>query len=590
MGSLSARALYAPPVRLRQLSDRSSRFFRTLWILLFGLGFLADIGATVYVLRDTYEVQPVFARWGLDYDVEYDGRVLVGTMPDRSGKQQVDTRAQLIKLNGDAVDPSTSIAKLRDAIEAAPGPVLAIDLRKPDGTVVTLQQKPVQLHVDRSARQQRDLRLATRLTAALIACAALLACSLLLGLRRPTDPVAMLFAITFAAMAATIDPPLQMWMGLQLSLLNDVIAGAWFYLLLIALATFPDGIFVPRAYRWLIPLGVPLAIFLSLPAVDGSVQALIGVGSLLAILVGQGMRFRRAGGGIERQQIKWAGFGFVVGVLLLLGAFITVMFIPDNPAQQNPWVNLAALLLFSVGMAAIPLGLLIALTRYRLWEADTVITRSAAYAVVTIIVGIVWAATTDLAKLIVEQVVGRESQAGATAVSAIIAAGIFSPTQSVVLGWTRKRFGGPMDRVRGAAERLKSWGLTETPEEVATRALAIIDEAIHPAASAIVMDTATGRELLAARDAASADDSKLIERLVLADEESSVGTLLIGRRSDGNRYNRQELEAVQELIPHLADALRVARSRHSRESDLQQRLEEMAARLAQIEGGQPKPA
>jgi len=147
-----------------------------------------------------------------------------------------------------------------------------------------------------------------------------------------------------------------------------------------------------------------------------------------------------------------------------------------------------------------------------------------------------------------------------------------------------------MDRVRGAAERLKSWGLTETPEEVATRALAIIDEAIHPAASAIVMDTATGRELLAARDAASADDSKLIERLVLADEESSVGTLLIGRRSDGNRYNRQELEAVQELIPHLADAQRVARSRHSRESDLQQRLEEMAARLAQIEGGQPKPA
>jgi hypothetical protein len=40
----------------------------------------------------------------------------------------------------------------------------------------------------------------------------------------------------------------------------------------------------------------------------------------------------------------------------------------------------------------------------------------------------------------------------------------------------------------------------------------------------------------------------------------------------------------------LADALRVARSWHSRESVLQQRIDEMAARLAQIEGGQPKPA
>ena len=172
----------------------------------------------------------------------------------------------------------------------------------------------------------------------------------------------------------------------------------------------------------------------------------------------------------------------------------------------------------------------------------------------------------------------------------MIAAGVFSPTQSIVLGWTRKRFGGPIDRVRGAAERLKNWGLSETPEEVATRALAIIDEAIHPTASAIVMDTATGRDLLASRDAESAADPKLIEHLVLADEESSVGTLLIGRRSDGNRYNRQELEAVRELIPNLADALRVARSRHSRESVLQQRIEEMAARLAQIEGGRPKPA
>ena len=104
------------------------------------------------------------------------------------------------------------------------------------------------------------------------------------------------------------------------------------------------------------------------------------------------------------------------------------------------------------------------------------------------------------------------------------------------------------------------------------------------------MDTATGRDLLAARDTNSASDPRLVEHLILADEKSSVGTLLIGRRSDGNRYNRQELEAVRELIPNLADALRVARSRHSRESVLQQQIEEMAARLAQIEGGQSKPA
>jgi hypothetical protein len=87
----------------------------------------------------------------------------------------------------------------------------------------------------------------------------------------------------------------------------------------------------------------------------------------------------------------------------------------------------------------------------------------------------------------------------------------------------------------------------------------------------------------------SADDSELVEKLPLTDDEGPVGTLLLGRRSDRNRYNRQQLEAVEELIPSLAEALRIARSHHSRENEMQRRLEEMAARLAQLEGGGPKP-
>ena len=240
-------------------------------------------------------------------------------------------------------------------------------------------------------------------------------------------------------------------------------------------------------------------------------------------------------------------------------------------------------------MAVLPLGLLIALTRFRLWEADTVITRSAAYAVVTLVVGVVWAVSSDLLKMAIEEVIGRESQAGATTAGAVIAAGIFSPTQSLVLGWTRKRFGGPLDRIRDAPERMKKWALTETPAEVATRALAIIDDVIHPSASAIVLNSAVSRDLIAARNVSSTDDPELIEKLSLIDDEGPVGTLLLGRRSDRNRYNRQQLEAVEELIPALAGALRIARSHHSRESVMQQRLDEMAARLAQLEGGLPKP-
>jgi len=586
---MSLRSL--APARLREIPATWVRVLRPLWMIFLGFALLADISATLFVLRDVYEVQPEWNRWGLDYDVQYRGEVWVGLNPNVPGAAAVPIESRVVRLNGKPVNPDARLSTITEDLKRATGTVLAIDLLRPDGKTIPLRREVTELKHSADQIKERDFRIAARLAVGLAACAAMLLCSFLLGLRRPHDPVAMIFAFAFAGLAATVDPPLQMWMWTGLSWVSDLISTFWFYLLLIGFATFPDGIFVPKPYRFLIALGVPLAIFVSVPDINENLQVYLGLGALFAMLAGQIRRFRRLADGIERQQIKWAAFGFVVGLVLVGASFVVVGFIPDEQALQNPWVNLVALVLFSLGMASLPFGLLIALTRFRLWEADAVITRSAAYAVVTVVVGVVWAASSDLVKLVIEEIIGRESQAGATTVGAVIAAGIFSPTQSLVLGWTRRHFGGPLDQIRNSAKRLKTWGHTEPPSEVATRALAIIDDAVHPMASAIVMDTATSREMIAARAAESEEDSRLIERLPLVDDEGSIGELLIGRRSDGNRYNRQELEAIREIIPSLADALRVARGRYSRENMMQQRLDEMAARLAQLEGGAaPNPA
>lgn len=557
---------------------------RLLWFLCFPSAVAAVVLGTVHAIRETYELQPAFAALSLDYDVEDDGRISI------KAESRPGTKFSLVAIDGKPVSPDVRTAELARRVAAAPGPVVALDLRTPEGKTVRLQEKRGLSPADPSALRTRDLRVAARLTSGLLACTVLLLCSLLLARRRPSDPVAMLFAFAFAGIAATIDPPLAMWMAYGWPVAYDVISSAWFYLLLLALAVFPDGIFVPKPYRWLLLLGIPLAVFVSLHAVSAELQVFVGLGALLVVLFGQVRRYRRLLPGIEQQQIKWAAFGFAAGLILVAIAFALLPLLPQDANERNPVLNVAIVLLFSLGMATLPLGLLIALTRFRLWEADTVITRSAAYAVVTLVVGVVWAASSDLVKLVIEEVIGRQSEAGATTVGAIIAAGIFSPTQSLVLGWTRKRFGGPLDRMRDASKRLKSWGLTETPGELATRALAIIDDVMHPSASAIVLDSALSRDLIATRNATSPEDPELVEQISLADEEGSVGTLLLGRRSDRNRYNRQQLEAIDVLIAPLAEALRVARSHYSRESMMQQRLDEMAARLAQLEGGAPKPA
>ena len=582
------KALLQWPMRLRTLSDRSAKWLRALWFLLFGLSVLTVVVSTIYAVRASYWIQPVLHQFNLDYDVTTDGKLVVGTPPGR--EPAIPLTAKVVAIDGRPVPADLQIAQFAERLDSAPGPTVAMTVRDPAGRTHTLTQSRGKIVQTPAEARERDLRIWTRLLTGLLACTALLACSLLLALRRPSDPVAMLLAFAFVGLAATIDPPLQFWLWTDQGMVLDVIGAALFYFLLIGLATFPDGVFLPRFLRWLIPVGIPLALATSILDLDEDLQGIVAVLALLSVLVSQIIRFRREPDGIARQQIKWAGFGFASGLLLILGAVAIAAWMGDDPSKYTPLISLTVLLLFSTGMAAIALGLLVALLRFRLWEADTVITRSAAYAVVTLIVGIVWAARSDLVTLVITEVMGRESEAGATTVGAIIAAGIFSPTQNAVLGWTRRHFGGPLDQIRDSAKRLKSWGLTEAPEEVATRALAIIDRAVHPNASAIVLDTSMGHELIAAREVTSADDPKLIEKLTLEDEESSVGTLLIGRRSDGNRYNRQELEAIREIIPSLAEALRVARGRFSRESAMQQRMEEMAARLAQLEGGAPKPA
>jgi hypothetical protein len=570
------------------MPGRRALAFRYFWLALFGFAVVVVALATAYTLRAQYSYFPTFAQLGLDYDVG--DNLQVSAELRRPGQQSVRVSGTIVSIGNKPVPPGAVLGEVADRLEAAKGSTVAVKIRQADDRVVELQQQRRSVQVSAGEREARNFRIATRLGMGLFACAVLLLCSLLLGLRRPDDPVAMLFATVFALMAATVDPAVQMWLWTGLGWVEDVLASAWFYLLLIALAVFPDGVFVPRFLRWMVIAAIPLTIFASLPQVDATLQVLVAVGVLLALLTGQVIRYRRLPPGIERQQIKWAAFGFAAGFILLMVAFIMVAFIPDDASQHDPLFNLATLVLFSLGVATIPLGLLVALTRFRLWEADTVITRSAAYAVVTVIVGVVWAASSDLVKLVITEVIGRESEAGATTVGAIIAAGIFAPTQSAVLGWTRKRFGGPMDRIEGAAQRLKSWGLTETPAEVASRALSIIEEAVHPAQAAVLLYLPEGTEMVAARSVESKDDRRLLERLTLADEAGPVGELRLGRRSDGNRYNRQELEAVRQLVPHLADALRVARGRHSREAMLQQQIEAMAMRLAHLEGGTPKPA
>jgi len=131
-------------------------------------------------------------------------------------------------------------------------------------------------------------------------------------------------------------------------------------------------------------------------------------------------RFRRAGF-VERQQIKWLlAATCVFAVAYIVGA-----------TSDDEWVWWVV----SVAMAAIPLAILLAVLRYRLYEIDRLISRTVAYVIVIALLGAVYvggfAAMTSF--------LPAESPL-AVAGSTLAVAALFNPVRRRVQDWVDRRF------------------------------------------------------------------------------------------------------------------------------------------------------
>jgi hypothetical protein len=410
--------------------------------------------------------------------------------------------------------------------------------------------------------------------------------------------VALLFSFAFLIFAAIIDPPLGLWIATGFGHVFDVYSTLGWVLLVIAIAAFPDSKFTPPAMRWVLVaaplLAVPLA-FEDLPMLVGT---LLGFVLPLFLLVCHVIKYRRLGPGIERQQLKWAAFGFGAGFTLLTLAYVVFM-ATDTLAGPEVIASLAVLALFDFGFIAMALGLLVALLRFRLWEADTVIGRSAVSAAVTVSVGILWTLSTDLVKIAVEWVLGEENDTIATIVGGLLAAGVFAPTQALAMRWARRRLHGDESRIERLIERLAVWRATEMPEEIGVRTLSALQAAIHCNAAAVLVDGPRGLELLASRDVERAEDlstpsydpakdGRFVIRQPLEDEDGPIGLLLVGPRSDLNRYNAAQLDGLAKLAEPLAEALRAALKRAQHAESVHSKLGSVEERLARLEQSGPR--
>ena len=149
----------------------------------------------------------------------------------------------------------------------------------------------------------------------------------------------------------------------------------------------------------------------------------------LSFVVAQGLSWRRSSGE-RRQQLKWLMAG--AGILAVSQAVIQPIGSSQGlSAAEQGIINFVSV----ISLAALPVGLAVAILRYRLYAIDRIISRTLSYAIVTGLLVGVYAGLVLLAT----RVLSVKSPV-AVAAATLVAAALFSPLRSRVQRIVDRRF------------------------------------------------------------------------------------------------------------------------------------------------------
>jgi hypothetical protein len=203
----------------------------------------------------------------------------------------------------------------------------------------------------------------------------------------------------------------------------------------------------------------------------GPVTAMFGIGLIVLILCSVPaivVRYRRAPRD-DRAQFKWVGIALAV-----LAGTSLIQFVD---AMRGEFTGLV----FALSIASIPLSVTIAITRYRLYEIDRLISRTLTYAVVLAVLGGVYASIVT----VVTSLMPTQGSA-AVAASTLVVAGLFNPLRLRVRRIVDRRF----HRSAYEAELLAQRMATQLDESVSIEAIVgawtdTVREALKPESASV---------------------------------------------------------------------------------------------------------
>jgi hypothetical protein len=602
-------------LRIPNLGPRGGRIVRaSLAVLGVACTIIFAIGA-VLVLR-LLPAEQTLSQYGLfapRYGT-FEGGVLGTPLTQEARSAGLTAGQKLIAVNGARMAASFSTDDLARRLVSG-GARAALTVQDPNG-------RRISAVVTRSAAHASELyggklsvtsMTLTQWTVQVLNTFVSLAAAALLLWRRSRDSVAMLFVYQALVFVAT--SRLGWTAGSALGILtpmfelSELANAVWFMLPFI----FPDGAFrswwrlACVAFGWLLVAVDNMgAAKIALPhwvQTVGTVASLVLSGPVF--LLALYLRYRGTSDRAVRQQLKPAIFGLAISALLVVPA--SFMFQAAQFTQDTSVI----LALFNVGgvlstlsSAALSLGFLVALLRYRLYDADSTIRRTVSYGAVAVSIVVLFTAVEKMIEALGQAYLGGVVGVVGSGVAGTLVALIIVPLNHRVTEWAKRRFEKDLIALReDLAERVRDMRETAPPAQLAEMVLRECDIRAHAVRGTIVQAGeivgVRGVDVEAARawlDAFRPTEGQDVESGPVDDlfpmrirlhagvaDARDRNWLLLGPRPDGSLYGREERQALRQVAPSVARALAIAREREHTITTLVDRLDQYADRVQQLE-------
>lgn len=369
-------------------------------------------------------------------------------------------------------------------------------------------------------------------------------------------------------------------------------------LMIAGILLFPHGDLSPRVAA--LVGAAPLLMFLR-----GQVYEAFFLALLIAAVLIQLRCLKTAQSSDLRQQIRWALFGFsgyAVFRTVAYAADLLKWSVGSFPLQLS--LELTAGLAFGLSMLVLQLGLLVALLRYRLYDAEAIISRTASVAILTVGIGGLFAAVMEgiITGAQVMYPGSDTSQTFAAMGAAVMAAVVIEPLNRRTREWTERKFHSGILEIRETLpELMRDTRDSATLDEFLEDVLQKVVSGVLAVRGAIILDRevrqtvgVTAAEVLAwfetyqpKADSQSIDcvpqDRLFPLRMEVETSTGAFGWLLIGPRPDGSIAGRDEQEALEKIAGTLGRSMRIVLTREQEKAEMLGLLQGQSERIERIE-------